>query len=62
VLSNVMLAVDDPGMEAPLRAGGAHLLKATGLQGFENKKPYELSAACPAGVDLPRPVHDRRCS
>ena len=60
VLSNVMLQIEIRGMD---RAGyepvARNLLKATGLQGFENKKPYELSGGMRQRVSICRAlVHD----
>jgi NitT/TauT family transport system ATP-binding protein len=60
VLSNVMLQVDIRGMDrATHEAVARHLLKQTGLQGFENKKPYELSGGMRQRVSICRAlVHD----
>jgi NitT/TauT family transport system ATP-binding protein len=60
VLSNVMLQVDIRGTE---RAAGErearHLLEITGLSGFENKQPYELSGGMRQRVSICRAlVHD----
>jgi NitT/TauT family transport system ATP-binding protein len=60
ILSNVMLQIEIRGMD---RAGyepvARNLLKATGLQGFENKKPYELSGGMRQRVSICRAlVHD----
>jgi NitT/TauT family transport system ATP-binding protein len=60
VLSNVMLQVDIRGTE---RAAGErearHLLEITGLAGFENKQPYELSGGMRQRVSICRAlVHD----
>jgi NitT/TauT family transport system ATP-binding protein len=60
VLSNVMLQIDIRGMP---RAQGAavarQLLQQTGLAGFENKKPYELSGGMRQRVSICRAlVHD----
>jgi NitT/TauT family transport system ATP-binding protein len=60
VLSNVMLQIDIRGMDrATHEAVARHLLKQTGLQGFENKKPYELSGGMRQRVSICRAlVHD----
>jgi NitT/TauT family transport system ATP-binding protein len=60
VLSNVMLQVDIRGMDhANYAALAKHLLKQTGLEGFENKKPYELSGGMRQRVSICRAlVHD----
>jgi len=60
VLSNVMLQVDIRGMDrATYEAVAKHLLKQTGLEGFENKKPYELSGGMRQRVSICRAlVHD----
>jgi len=60
VLSNVMLQVDIRGMDrASCEAVAKHLLKQTGLEGFENKKPYELSGGMRQRVSICRAlVHD----
>ena len=60
VLSNVMLQVDirrmDRGKYEPV---ARNLLKATGLEGFEKKKPYELSGGMRQRVSICRAlVHD----
>ena len=60
VLSNVMLQIDirrmDPAAYQPV---ARHLLRATGLEGFENKKPYELSGGMRQRVSICRAlVHD----
>jgi NitT/TauT family transport system ATP-binding protein len=60
VLENVMLQVDirrlDRAQYEPVAAG---LLKATGLGGFEKKKPYELSGGMRQRVSICRAlVHD----
>jgi len=60
VLSNVMLQVDIRGTD---RAAGErearHLLEITGLSGFENKQPYELSGGMRQRVSICRAlVHD----
>jgi NitT/TauT family transport system ATP-binding protein len=60
VLSNVMLQVDIRGMDrATYESVAKHLLKQTGLEGFENKKPYELSGGMRQRVSICRAlVHD----
>ncbi|HSU64832.1 MAG TPA: ABC transporter ATP-binding protein [Burkholderiales bacterium] len=60
VLSNVMLQVDIRGMDrATYEAAAKHLLRQTGLEGFENKKPYELSGGMRQRVSICRAlVHD----
>ena len=60
VLSNVMLQVDIRGMDrATYAAVAKHLLRQTGLEGFENKKPYELSGGMRQRVSICRAlVHD----
>jgi NitT/TauT family transport system ATP-binding protein len=60
VLSNVMLQIDIRGMHrATYEAVARHLLKQTGLQGFEDKKPYELSGGMRQRVSICRAlVHD----
>jgi NitT/TauT family transport system ATP-binding protein len=60
VLANVMLQIDIRRMDRtkyePVALG---LLKATGLAGFENKKPYELSGGMRQRVSICRAlVHD----
>jgi NitT/TauT family transport system ATP-binding protein len=60
VLANVMLQVDirrmDRAQYEPVAMG---LLKATGLEGFEHKKPYELSGGMRQRVSICRAlVHD----
>ncbi len=60
VLANVMLQIDirkmDRGKYEPL---ARDLLKATGLDGFEKKKPYELSGGMRQRVSICRAlVHD----
>jgi NitT/TauT family transport system ATP-binding protein len=60
VLSNVMLQIDirhmDRGKYEPV---AMDLLKATGLAGFENKRPYELSGGMRQRVSICRAlVHD----
>jgi NitT/TauT family transport system ATP-binding protein len=60
VLANVMLQVDIRRMDRtkyePIAMG---LLKATGLEGFEHKKPYELSGGMRQRVSICRAlVHD----
>ena len=62
VLSNVMLQIEIRGVDRQTYEPRARdLLKATGLEGFENKKPYELSGGmrqrvsiCRALVHLPQ--------
>jgi NitT/TauT family transport system ATP-binding protein len=60
VLSNVMLQIDIRRMErATYLPVAQHLLRATGLEGFENKKPYELSGGMRQRVSICRAlVHD----
>ena len=60
VLSNVMLQIEIRGMDRTAYEPVArNLLKATGLQGFENKKPYELSGGMRQRVSICRAlVHD----
>ncbi len=60
VLSNVMLQVDIRGMDrATYEAVAKHLLRQTGLEGFENRKPYELSGGMRQRVSICRAlVHD----
>ena len=60
VLSNVMLQVDIRGLDRATYATVAkHLLRQTGLEGFENKKPYELSGGMRQRVSICRAlVHD----
>ena len=60
VLSNVMLQIDIRGMDAAAGEPVARrLLQATGLAGFENKKPYELSGGMRQRVSICRAlVHD----
>jgi NitT/TauT family transport system ATP-binding protein len=60
VLSNVMLQIEirrmDRGRYQPV---AQHLLRATGLEGFEDKKPYELSGGMRQRVSICRAlVHD----
>jgi NitT/TauT family transport system ATP-binding protein len=60
VLSNVMLQIEIRGVDRetyePVARG---LLKATGLEGFEDKKPYELSGGMRQRVSICRAlVHD----
>src|SRR5438309_601849 len=55
VLSNVMLQVDIRGMDrATYEAVAKHLLRQTGLEGFENRKPYELSGGMRQRVAIGR--------
>jgi NitT/TauT family transport system ATP-binding protein len=60
VLSNVMLQIDIRGMErATYEQVARHLLRSTGLEGFERKKPYELSGGMRQRVSICRAlVHD----
>jgi len=60
VLSNVMLQIDIRAMEpAAGERQARQLLQATGLSGFENKKPYELSGGMRQRVSICRAlVHD----
>ena len=60
VLSNVMLQVDIRRLDrASYEAAARHLLKQTGLEGFENSKPYELSGGMRQRVSICRAlVHD----
>jgi NitT/TauT family transport system ATP-binding protein len=60
VLSNVMLQVDIRKMDRAKYVPVAKtLLKATGLEGFEGKKPYELSGGMRQRVSICRAlVHD----
>jgi NitT/TauT family transport system ATP-binding protein len=60
VLSNVMLQIDIRGRDAAAGEREArHLLDITGLSGFENKKPYELSGGMRQRVSICRAlVHD----
>jgi NitT/TauT family transport system ATP-binding protein len=60
VLSNVMLQIDIRHMDqAKYESVAAELLKATGLEGFEKKKPYELSGGMRQRVSICRAlVHD----
>jgi NitT/TauT family transport system ATP-binding protein len=60
VLSNVMLQIDIRGRDAAAGEREArHLLEITGLAGFENKKPYELSGGMRQRVSICRAlVHD----
>ena len=60
VLSNVMLQIDIRRMDRAKYASVAmNLLKATGLEGFEQKKPYELSGGMRQRVSICRAlVHD----
>jgi NitT/TauT family transport system ATP-binding protein len=60
VLANVMLQIDIRKMDrAKYEPVAAHLLKATGLAGFEKKKPYELSGGMRQRVSICRAlVHD----
>jgi NitT/TauT family transport system ATP-binding protein len=60
VLANVMLQIDIRRMDrVQYEAVARHLLKATGLEGFEQKKPYELSGGMRQRVSICRAlVHD----
>jgi len=60
VLGNVMLQIDIRGMDRKTyEAVAKHLLRATGLEGFEEKKPYELSGGMRQRVSICRAlVHD----
>jgi NitT/TauT family transport system ATP-binding protein len=60
VLANVMLQIDIRKMDrAAGEASARTLLKATGLEGFEHKKPYELSGGMRQRVSICRAlVHD----
>ena len=60
VLSNVMLQVDIRGTDRTAGEREArHLLEITGLSGFENKQPYELSGGMRQRVSICRAlVHD----
>ena len=55
VLANVMLQIDIRKMDrAKYEPIARDLLKATGLEGFENKKPYELSGGMRQRVSICR--------
>jgi NitT/TauT family transport system ATP-binding protein len=60
VLANVLLQVDIRRLDRETYEPVArHLLKATGLEGFEHKKPYELSGGMRQRVSICRAlVHD----
>jgi NitT/TauT family transport system ATP-binding protein len=60
VLENVLLQVDIRGLErAKYEPVARGLLRATGLEGFENRKPYELSGGMRQRVSICRAlVHD----
>ncbi|HYI86014.1 MAG TPA: ABC transporter ATP-binding protein [Burkholderiales bacterium] len=60
VLSNVLLQIDIRGMaRATYEPVARHLLRSTGLEGFEHKKPYELSGGMRQRVSICRAlVHD----
>ena len=60
VLSNVMLQVDIRRMDrAAYEPVARHLLRSTGLEGFERKRPYELSGGMRQRVSICRAlVHD----
>ena len=60
VLSNVMLQIEIRGMSrSEYEPRARELLKAVGLDGFERKKPYELSGGMKSRVSICRAlVHD----
>ena len=60
VLANVLLQVDIRRLDrATYEPVARHLLRATGLEGFEHKKPYELSGGMRQRVSICRAlVHD----
>jgi NitT/TauT family transport system ATP-binding protein len=60
VLANVMIQIDIRKMDrAKYHPVAMNLLKATGLEGFERKKPYELSGGMRQRVSICRAlVHD----
>jgi NitT/TauT family transport system ATP-binding protein len=60
VLANVMLQVEIRGLDrAKFEPVARHLIEATGLTGFEHKKPYELSGGMRQRVSICRAlVHD----
>lgn len=60
VLSNVLLQIDIRGMDkAKFEPVAQDLLNAVGLEGFEHKKPYELSGGMRQRVSICRAlVHD----
>jgi NitT/TauT family transport system ATP-binding protein len=60
VLSNVLLQIDIRRMDRATYVPVAeHLLRSTGLDGFEHKKPYELSGGMRQRVSICRAlVHD----
>ena len=60
VIANVMLQIDIRRMDrAKYQPVAAHLLRQTGLDGFERKKPYELSGGMRQRVSICRAlVHD----
>ena len=60
VLANVMLQADIRGLErGKYEAIARHLIEATGLTGFEHRKPYELSGGMRQRVSICRAlVHD----
>ena len=60
VLANVMIQIDIRKMDrAKYEPVAMNLLKATGLEGFERKKPYELSGGMRQRVSICRAlVHD----
>jgi len=60
VLANVMLQVDIRQLDrAKYESIARHLIKATGLEGFEERKPFELSGGMRQRVSICRAlVHD----
>ena len=60
VLSNVLLQIDIRGMaRGTYEPVARHLLRSTGLNGFEHKKPYELSGGMRQRVSICRALgHD----
>jgi NitT/TauT family transport system ATP-binding protein len=60
VLANVMLQIDIRRLDRPKYEQVArHLIEATGLKGFEDRKPYELSGGMRQRVSICRAlVHD----
>ncbi len=60
VLANVMLQIEIRGLDRAAHEPAAReLLRATGLSGFEKKKPYELSGGMRQRVSICRAlVHD----
>jgi len=60
VLSNVMLQIDIRHMDrVKYEAVAMDLLKATGLAGFEKKRPYELSGGMRQRVSICRAARAR---